>query len=106
MRSTRVFRLSVLYYDAKKEVTPELIDPQSQATFEDTLRIDTEKAARRTLRHKFGRLSNRRIISILRSAADAHVYEEQPDEVLLDRWFAEYEAALRRLRAQSASQAG
>jgi hypothetical protein len=95
----------VIYYDAIKEVTLELIDPQSQpqpqATFEDTLRADTEKAARRTLRHKFGRLSNRRILSVLRSAADAHVYEE-----LLDRWFAEYEAALRRLRAQSASQAG
>jgi hypothetical protein len=100
----------VIYYDAIKKVTLELIDPQSQpqpqATFEDTLRADTEKAARRTLRHKFGRLSNRRILSVLRSAADAHVYEQQPDEELLDRWFAEYEAALRRLRAQSASQAG
>jgi hypothetical protein len=82
-----------------------LID-QSQASFEDTLRRDTESAARRTLRHKFGRLSNRRIISILRSAADAHIYEEQPDEVLLDRWFAEYDMALRRLRAKSEVQAG
>ncbi len=78
-------------------------DPQLQPTFEDMLRSDTEKVARRTLRHKFGRLSNRRIISILRSTADAHMYEEQPDEVLLDRWFAEYEAALRRLRAPSAT---
>ncbi len=82
-----------------------MIDPQLQPTFEDTLRSDTEKAARRTLRHKFGRLSNRRIISILRSSADAHMYEEQPDEVLLDRWFSEYEAALRRLRAQTPPQA-
>jgi hypothetical protein len=78
-----------------------LIDPQLHPTFEDMLRSDTEKAARRTLRHKFGRLSNRRIISILRSTADAHMYEAQPDEVLLDRWFTEYEAALRRLRARS-----
>jgi len=82
-----------------------LIDPQLQLTFEDTLRSDTEKAARRTLRHKFGRLSNRRIISILRSAADAHMYETHPDEELLDRWFTEYEAALRRLRARPAPQA-
>ncbi len=82
-----------------------MIDPQLQLTFEDTLRSDTEKAARRTLRHKFGRLSNRRIISILRSAADAHMYETQPDEELLDRWFTEYEAALRRLRARPAPQA-
>ncbi len=74
-----------------------------QATFEDTLRSDTEKAARRTLRHKFGRLSNRRIISTLRSAADAHMYEEHSDEVLLDRWFTEYEAAIRRLRAKTAA---
>jgi len=82
-----------------------LIDPQLQPTFEDTLRSDTEKAARRTLRHKFGRLSNRRIISVLRSAADAHMYETEPDEELLDRWFTEYEAALRRLRARPAPQA-
>ena len=74
-------------------------DPQVHATFEDTLRIDTEKAARRTLRHRFGRLSNRRIISTLRASADADVYEQQPDEVLLDRWFAAYDDALRRLRA-------
>jgi len=83
-----------------------LIDPQPQATLEDTLRSDSEKAARRTLRHKFGRLSNRRILSVLRSAADAHAYEQQPDQELLDRWFAEYEAALRRLRAKSGTQAG
>jgi hypothetical protein len=82
-----------------------LIDPQMQANFEDTLRADVEKVARRTLRHKFGRLSNRRILSILRASADAHAYEGQPDEALLDRWFTEYEAALRRLRAQGA-QAG
>ena len=74
-------------------------EPEFQATFEDTLRADSEKAARRTLRHKFGRLSNRRIISTLRAAAGADVYEQDSDEVLLDRWFAEYEAALRRLRA-------
>ncbi len=76
-----------------------MIESQAQATFEDTLRADTEKAARRTLRHKFGRLSNRRILSTLRAASDAHIYAEQTDEALLDRWFAEYEAALRRLRA-------
>ena len=74
-------------------------DPQVQASFEETLRSDSEKAARRTLRHKFGRLSNRRIISTLRAAADAEVYQQESDEMLLDRWFAEYEAALRRLRA-------
>ncbi len=76
-----------------------MIDPEVRPTFEDMLHADAEKVARRTLRHKFGRLSNRRIIATLRSAADAHMYESQSDEALLDRWFAEYEAALRRLRA-------
>ncbi len=77
-------------------------DRNVRATFEDTLRSDTEKAARRTLRYKFGRLSNRRILSTLRGTADAAVYEQQPDQALLDRWFTEYEAALRRLRAANA----
>jgi hypothetical protein len=76
-----------------------LIETRAQATFEDTLRADTEKAARRTLRHKFGRLSNRRILSTLRGASDADAYAGDSDEALLDRWFTEYEAALRRLRA-------
>ena len=83
-----------------------MVESRAQVTFEDMLRADTESVARRTLRHKFGRLSNRRIISVLRSAADAHVYEQQSDEALLDRWFAEYESALRRLRAKPSSQAG
>ncbi len=76
-----------------------MIDPEIRPTFEEMLHADAEKVARRTLRNKFGRLSNRRIIATLRSAADAEQYESQSDEALLDRWFAEYEAAMRRLRA-------
>ncbi len=68
-------------------------------TFDEALRADAEKVARRTLRHKFGRLSNRRIIAVLRAADDEQRYADQPDAVLLERWFAEYDAALRRLRA-------
>jgi hypothetical protein len=84
-----------------------LDEPNARLSFEDALRRDTETVARRTLRNKFGRLSNRRILSVLRSADGAEAYAEQPDEVLLDRWFAEYEAALRRLRAgQMGAQAG
>lgn len=80
-------------------IDPELGMTEVRPTLEEMLHADAEKVARRTLRHKFGRLSNRRIIATLRSAADARDYAEQPDDVLLDRWFSEYEAALRRLRA-------
>ena len=84
----------------------ELNDPETSASLEDTLRAEAQKAARRTLRHRFGRLSNRRIIATLRATADAAAYLEESDQVLLDRWFAEYEIALRGLRAGQNNEAG
>ena len=71
-------------------------------TFEDTLRLDAEKTARRTLQYRFGRLSNRRIIATLRASIDADAYAEQPDDELLERWFAVYETSLRRLQVHRA----
>jgi hypothetical protein len=77
------------------------MDAPEHRTVDETLKLDAEKVARRTLRHKFGRLSNRRILATLRAADDAVEYANVSDDELLDRWFAEYEAALRRLRAAS-----
>ena len=71
------------------------------------LRADAQEVARRTLRHKFGRLSNRRILATLRAALPAELEEELADGELLDRWFAEYATAVDRLRSEQhyASQA-
>ena len=48
------------------------------------LRADAQEVARRTLRHKFGRLSNRRIIATLRAALPADLQTELADGELLD----------------------
>ena len=77
-------------------------DPRS-SSFDSILRADAEEVARRTLRHKFGRLSNRRILTTLRTAEGSPAVNDVPDGELLDTWFAEYTAALRRLRAAKAS---
>jgi hypothetical protein len=74
---------------------------------EAVLRADAQEVARRTLRHKFGRLSNRRILATLKAALPGDLQTELADGELLDRWFAEYATAVDRLRseAQPASQA-
>jgi hypothetical protein len=52
------------------------------------VRTDASEAAKRTLRGKFGRLSNRRILNILRPAADQiHELRGRSDAELLDEWF-------------------
>lgn len=71
------------------------------------LRADAQEVARRTLRHKFGRLSNRRILATLKAALPDDLQTQLADGELLDRWFAEYATAVDQLRsqAQPASQA-
>ncbi len=70
------------------------------------LRADAQEVARRTLRHKFGRLSNRRILATLKAALPLDLQAELGDGELLDRWFAEYATAVDRLRSERpASQA-
>jgi len=64
------------------------------------LRADAQEVARRTLRYKFGRLSNRRILATLRAALPPDLQEELADRELLDRWFAEYATAVDRLRSE------
>jgi hypothetical protein len=77
----------------------------TQHLLEAVLRADAQEVARRTLRHKFGRLSNRRIIATLRAALPADLQADLADGELLDRWFAEYGTAVDRLRSEQHSQA-
>jgi hypothetical protein len=77
----------------------EMRETQNSAVeYDPILRIDAEEAARRTLRYKFGRLSNRRIIARVREGA-AEATAEVTDEQILEQWFLVYEDALHRLRA-------
>ena len=72
----------------------------TQRRLEAVLRTDAQEVARRTLRYKFGRLSNRRILATLRAALPLDLQAELADGDLLDRWFAEYASAVDRLRSE------
>jgi hypothetical protein len=72
----------------------------TQRRLEAVLRTDAQEVARRTLRYKFGRLSNRRILATLRAALPVDLQGELADGDLLDRWFAEYTTAVERLRSE------
>lgn len=66
-----------------------------------TAHEDALECARRTKRYKFGRLSNRRIVSLLRAtAAEFGEPLPQSDAELVDLWFLEYESALRTVRLE------
>jgi hypothetical protein len=65
------------------------------------LRADAQEVARRTLRYKFGRLSNRRILATLKSALPEDLGGTFDDAELLDRWFAEYATAVDRMRSEA-----
>ena len=55
------------------------------------VRADAQEAAERSLQNKFGRLSNRRILSVLRPAAErVDELRGLPDRELLDDWFTEF----------------
>jgi len=59
--------------------------------FRTVVRADAREVAERSLRYKFGRLSNRRILGVLRPAAEE--FNDLPalsDRDLLDLWFAEF----------------
>jgi hypothetical protein len=58
---------------------------------ERALHEDAFECAFRAGLYKFGRLSNRRIIDLLRGAAQDHgIVLAESDAELLDRWFAAY----------------
>jgi len=71
----------------------------TQPRLDAVLRADAQEVARRTLRYKFGRLSNRRILAILRGALPDELGGQIADDELLERWFAEYTAAVDQLRS-------
>jgi hypothetical protein len=73
----------------------------TEPRLEAVLRADAQEVARRTLRHKFGRLSNRRILATLKAALPEDLQTQLPDGELLDRWFAEYATAVDHLRSQA-----
>jgi hypothetical protein len=73
----------------------------SDGRLDAVLRADAQEVARRTLRHKFGRLSNRRILATLKAALPEDLQAQLADVELLDRWFAEYATAVDRLRSQA-----
>ena len=75
----------------------------TERRLDDVLRADAQEVARRTLRYKFGRLSNRRILATLKAALEADAQAGLPDGELLDRWFAEYAAAVDRFRREGSS---
>jgi hypothetical protein len=70
--------------------------------YHDLLRADAAEAAKRSLHNKFGRLSNRRILRVLRPAADrVEELQGRADSDLLDDWFMAF--ALLRKELQDAS---
>jgi hypothetical protein len=78
-----------------------MYDPAPTPTipFMDAIRADAREVAKRTLRSKFGRLSNARILTILRRAAAGNrAMEEASDEDLLALWFEAFAAAREELR--------
>ncbi|HYZ15922.1 MAG TPA: hypothetical protein VE591_05955 [Candidatus Acidoferrum sp.] len=62
---------------------------------------DAAEVARRVIRrHKFGRLSNRRIITLLRShVPTTPAFEQLSDHQLLDLWFNAFARHVERLRS-------
>jgi hypothetical protein len=72
----------------------------TESRLDAVLRADAEEVARRTLRYKFGRLSNRRILATLKGALPPDFPMTLGDNELLDRWFAEYATAVERMRSE------
>ena len=72
----------------------------TDSRLEAVLRADAQEVARRTLRYKFGRLSNRRILATLKAALPSDLTTTVDEADLLDRWFAEYQSAVDRMRSQ------
>jgi len=59
--------------------------------FQSLVQADAREVAQRSLRYRFGRLSNMRILSVLRPAANkVDGLRRLSDSELLDRWFVEF----------------
>ena len=65
---------------------------------------DAFECAFRTGMHKFGRLSNRRILELLHATAQAAGMELDADDAdLLDRWFSVYSVYFHELKSRQHS---
>jgi hypothetical protein len=70
--------------------------------FQALVRADAREAAERSLRYKFGRLSNIRILHVLRPAAEkVDEFRALSDSDLLELWFGEFSRHRSELRALS-----
>jgi hypothetical protein len=65
-------------------------------TFEAAIQFDAYEVARRTLRYKFGRLSNHKIVA-------RSVPWQLSDADLLARWFTEFDSGARRVNRRASS---
>ncbi|MBV8074475.1 MAG: hypothetical protein JO140_03520 [Candidatus Eremiobacteraeota bacterium] len=66
---------------------------------ERTIHEDAFECAFRAALYKFGRLSNRRIVDLLRATAAANALAlDETDRELLDRWFGVYSTYFRALK--------
>jgi hypothetical protein len=67
------------------------LDMQPAEEFQALVRADAREAAERSLRYKFGRLSNIRILHVLRPAAEkVDEFRALSDSDLLELWFGEF----------------
>ncbi len=79
-------------------------EPDNVDELQRILDEDAEQTARRVLRrHKFGRLSDRRIITLLRPHAEASGLSDVRDQQLVDLWFVAFARHVERLRGPSPS---
>lgn len=70
--------------------------------YQALVRADAREAAERSLRDKFGRLSNRRILRVLRPVADrVDELQGRTDTDLLDDWFVVFTLVRRELQNAS-----
>lgn len=77
---------------------PELVGVY-RSEVERVLHEDAFECAWRSGLYKFGRLSNRRILDLLRmTAGSSGTMLAEPDEVLLDRWFSAYSAYFHQIK--------
>ncbi len=67
--------------------------------FQALVRADAREVAERSLRYKFGRLSNARILSVLRPEAEKYnELRALSDSDLLDLWFVEFSCLRREMQ--------
>jgi hypothetical protein len=93
------------HYRAARLSTGNLRTVREESSVNELRRIldeDAEKTARRVVRrHKFGRLSDRRIVMLLRPHADANGLQSVRDQQLIDLWFNAFATHVERLRGPS-----